>query len=79
MPAPTRSDAASGASDRTADARLRSANRRTALVLGAVAIVFFVGIIATRFVDGSANGIAVMGAAVVAFLVIAIGRNLRGR
>jgi hypothetical protein len=64
---------------RDADARLKSRNRRTALVLLSIAAVFFVGIIATRFMDGSATGIGVMGSAVLLFLVVAIGRNLRGK
>jgi hypothetical protein len=65
----------------TADAarRLRSSNRKTALVLLSIAIVFFVGIIATRFMGGGATGIVVMGAAVLLFLVVAIGRNLSGK
>ena len=58
--------------------RLRSSNRRTALVLLGIAGVFFVGIIATRFVGGPSIGISVLGAVVLLFLVVAIGRNLRG-
>ena len=57
---------------------LRSANRKTALVLLAIAIVFFVGIIAVKFIGSPATGIAIMGTVVLLFLVVAIGRNLRG-
>ena len=57
--------------------RLRTANRRTAAILLSVAAVFFAGIIATRWVGGGTIGIGVMGTAVLLFLVIAIGRNLR--
>ena len=39
--------------------------------------VFFVGIIAAQFIGGPATGIGVVGAAVLLFLVVAIGRNLR--
>jgi O-antigen/teichoic acid export membrane protein len=59
--------------------RLRRANRRTALTLASIALLFFVGIIATRYLDSSAAGIAAMGTAVLAFLVVAIGRNLLDR
>ena len=57
--------------------RLRASNRRIAWTLCSIAIVFFGGIIATRALGGGAIGIGVMGIAVLLFLVIAIGRNLR--
>ncbi len=60
-------------------ARLRAANVRTALTLAVIAILFFAGIIATRFMGGPITGIVVMGAAVLLYLVVAIGRNLRDR
>ena len=44
-----------------------------------IAVVFFVGIIATKFMGGPATGIGVVGAAVLLYLVVAIGRNLRDR
>ena len=61
-----------------AAARLRSSNRKTAFVLLGIVAVFFAGIIATRFIGSPATGISVMGAVVLLFLVVAIGRNLRG-
>ena len=54
----------------------KAANRRTALALASIAAVFFAGIIATRFVGEATTGIAIMGGAVLLFLVFAIGRNL---
>jgi hypothetical protein len=60
-------------------ARLRSSNRKTALVLASIAAIFFVGIIATRFIGSASTGIGVMSVAVLLFLVLAIGRNLRAR
>ena len=63
--------------EKDAAARLRSANRKTALVLLAIAVVFFVGVIATKFMGGPVTGIVVLGTAVLLFLVVAIGRNLR--
>jgi hypothetical protein len=60
-------------------ASLRKANRTTALVLLSIAAVFFVGIIATKFMGGPATGIGVMGTVVLLFLVVAIGRNLRSK
>jgi hypothetical protein len=58
-------------------ARLRGSNVRTALVLASIALVFFVGVIATRLIGGQDTGIAVLGSAVLLFLLLAIGRNLR--
>ena len=65
-------------SDKPVDgARLRSANLRTALAIGAIAVLFFVGVIAAQFVGNTATGMSVVGAAVLLFLAFAIGRNLR--
>ena len=63
--------------DSRAAAQLKSANRRTALTLLSIALVFFVGVIAMHFVADATTGIAVIGTAVLLFLVVAIGRNLR--
>ena len=59
------------------DARLAAANRRTGLVLLAIALLFFFGIIASRFIENEAVSIAVVGGAVLLYLVVAIGRHLR--
>jgi hypothetical protein len=66
------------APDPSAQARQRAANRRTAWTLLSIAVVFFVGIIATKFMGAPAVGIGVLGAAVLLYLIVAIGRNLRG-
>jgi VIT1/CCC1 family predicted Fe2+/Mn2+ transporter len=58
--------------------RLRASNRRTAFTLAAIAVMFFLGIIGSRFIGG-ATGIGVVGASVLLYLVVAIGRNLRDR
>ena len=55
----------------------RRTNVRTALVLASIALVFFVGILATRFIGDGSTGISVLGGAVLLFLILAIGRNLR--
>jgi uncharacterized membrane protein (DUF485 family) len=57
--------------------RRKAANVRTALVFASIAVVFFVGIIVAHAFAGPLIGVAVMGAAVLLFLVFAIGRNLR--
>ena len=63
---------------RTEEARrAKSANLRTALVFASIALVFFCGIIATKWMGGPTVGIGVMGIAVLVFLVFAIGRNIR--
>ena len=56
---------------------IRRTNLRTGLVLAGIALVFFVGIIATRFIGDSATGISVVGVSILLFLSIAIGRNIR--
>ena len=71
------SNLSSKTGQRTVDTRLRSANVRTALVLASIAAVFFVGIVVAKFVGDTATGMTVLGAAVLLFLVLAIGRNLR--
>ncbi len=56
---------------------LRRANVRTALVLASIAVVFFLGIVFAKFMGDASTGMTVLGAAVLLFLVFAIGRNLR--
>jgi small neutral amino acid transporter SnatA (MarC family) len=65
------------ANDPQRDARLRAANRRTGLVLLAIALLFFFGTIASRFIESEAVSIAVVGGAILLYLVVAIGRHLR--
>lgn len=61
--------------DRTT--RLRSANLRTGAILFTIALVFFVGVIASHYLGSAQASIAVIGTAVLLFLVVAIGRHLR--
>jgi len=58
-------------------ARLRASNLRTAIVLATIALVFFAGVIASKFMGGYDTGMAVVGFAIFLFLAFAIGRNLR--
>ena len=53
------------------------ANRSTALVLGSIAIVFFFGVMAAQYFGTPTASIAVLGTAVLLYLVVAIGRHLR--
>jgi hypothetical protein len=64
------------ANDPKRDARLKAANRRTGLMLLAIALLFFFGIIASRFIESDAVSIAVVGGAVLLYLLVAIGRHL---
>jgi hypothetical protein len=57
-------------------ARQRAAIRRTGLLLLAIALLFFFGVIASRFIDSPVISIAVVGGSVVLYLVVAIGRHL---
>ena len=59
------------------DARLKSANRRTGMLLLAIALLFFFGVIASRFIDSPVVSIGVVGGAVLLYLIVAIGRHLR--
>jgi hypothetical protein len=59
------------------DPRLKAANRRTGLLLAAIALLFFVGIIASRFIESPLVSTGVVGGAVLLYLVVAIGRHLR--
>jgi hypothetical protein len=58
-------------------AELRAANKRTALILASIAVVFFAGIIFAKFMGDGDSGMTVLGVAVLLFLVLAIGRNIR--
>ena len=59
------------------DPRLKAANRRTGLLMAAIALLFFVGIIASRFIESPLVSTGVVGGAVLLYLVVAIGRHLR--
>ena len=63
--------------DPTPDERRKAANRKTALALLAIVVLFFFGIIVSRIVAGPRMSILGMGGAVLVFLVVAIGRLLR--
>jgi len=56
----------------------RGANLRTALILFSIAAVFFGGIIASQYTGGNAVGIGVLGFAIIGFLLVTVGRKLRG-
>jgi len=58
-------------------ARLKAANRRTGLMLGGIALLFFVGIIASRFIDSPLVSTGIVGGAVLMYVIVAIGRHLR--
>ena len=62
---------------KSTDMRLRNSNVRTALTLASIAVVFFFGIIAAKLSGDASTGMTVLGAAVLLFLALAIGRNLR--
>ena len=57
----------------------RRANLRTALTFASIAAVFFVGVIVARYMGGVETGMTIIGLIGLAFVVIAIGRNLRDR
>jgi hypothetical protein len=57
----------------------RTANLRTGFLLLAIAVVFFVGIIVSHYFGGAKAGLVVISTAVVLYLVVAIGRNVKSR
>jgi len=59
------------------DPQRRAAIRRTGLLLLAIALLFFFGIIASRFIDSPLVSTGVIGGAVLLYLIVAIGRHLR--
>jgi hypothetical protein len=59
------------------DAGRRAANKQTGLILGSIAVVFFFGVMAAQYFGTPTASIAVLGTAVLLYLVVAIGRHLR--
>ena len=59
------------------DAERKAAVRRTGWILASIAAVFFVGVMATRLIGSPMTSVAVLGGAVLLFLVLAIGRHLK--
>ena len=55
----------------------RTASRRTAWVLASVAMVCFVGVILAQYAGSPSVGIAILGLAILGFLIVAIGSNVR--
>jgi len=70
-PALTRGDRAQG------EGQKRNANLRTGAILGSIALVFFGGIVAAQYTGAPSVGIGVLGFAIIGFLAVAIGRNVR--
>jgi hypothetical protein len=60
-----------------ARAAQKTASLRIALVLLSVVAVFFGGVILAQYSGAPGVGIGVLGFAILAFLLVAIGRNLR--
>ena len=60
-----------------AKARARASAVRTALVLASIAVVFFLGVFASRLLGDQSIGMTIIGAAVFLFLLLGIGRHLK--
>ena len=60
------------------DSALRARNLRTAAVLFGIALAFFAGVIVSKSMGGYVVGMGIVGVAILVFLVLAIGRNIRG-
>jgi hypothetical protein len=59
------------------DPATRASIRRTAIALASIAVVFFVGVFASRLIGDTSLAMTVIGASVFAFLLFGIGRHLR--
>jgi hypothetical protein len=57
--------------------KLAAANRKTALILLSIVVVFFFGVFGARLIGSPTASIAVLGGAVFLYLLLAIGRHLR--
>ena len=60
-----------------ARAAQKTTSRRIALVLLSIVAVFFGGVILAQYSGAPSVGIGVLGFAILGFLLVAIGRNLR--
>ena len=63
--------------NRAAASQRSAANKRTALILGSIALVFFFGVMVAQYFGTPKASFAVLGTAVLLYLAIAIGRHLR--
>ena len=54
-----------------------AANKRTAIVLASIALVFFFGVMVAQYVGTPTASMAVLGTAVLLYLCVAIVRHLR--
>jgi hypothetical protein len=59
------------------DPAVRANVRRTAWILASIAVVFFVGLFASRLVGDTSLAMTIIGAAVFFFLLFGIGRHLK--
>ena len=59
------------------DPAVRANIRRTGVILASIAVVFFLGVFATRFIGDTSLAMTVIGGSVFAFLLFGIGRHLR--
>ena len=57
--------------------KLAAANRKTALILLSIVVVFFFGVFGARLIGSPTASVAVLGGAVFLCLLLAIGRHLR--
>ena len=66
--------------DRDAQAaRQRRSNVRLALILVSIAVAFFVGAIAARYMGGLEAGMSILGFCAFMLMIFAIVRNVRDR
>jgi len=61
------------------DPKQKASIRRTAWILASIALVFFVGVIASKWIGDGSIGMTVVGAAVFLYLLLSIGRHLWSR
>jgi len=59
------------------DPAVRANIRRTGVILASIAVVFFLGVFASRLIGDTSLAMTVIGASVFTFLLFGIGRHLK--
>ena len=59
------------------DPAVRANIRRTGVILASIAVVFFLGVFASRLIGDTSLAMTVIGGSVFAFLLFGIGRHLK--
>ncbi|HEY8243514.1 MAG TPA: cytochrome oxidase small assembly protein [Casimicrobiaceae bacterium] len=59
------------------DPAVRASIRRTGWILASIAVIFFLGVLASRLIGDTSLAMTVIGVSVFSFLLFGIGRHLK--